>query len=59
MGIPDGAALSFQVGGGGWEFHYHSLPGVENLIEQINHYPPDKSQGNQLRYSLDSDLSSG
>ena len=46
-------------GGGGGEFHYYSLPGVENLIQQINHYPPDKSQGSQLRYSLDSDLSSG
>ena len=39
-------------GGGGGEFHYHSLPGGENLIQQINHYPPDKSQGNQLRYPI-------
>ena len=36
LGIPRGAALSFQVvgGGGGREFHYHSLPGVENLIHR-------------------------
>ena len=37
LGIPRGAALSFQVvggWGGGREFHYHSLPGVENLIHR-------------------------
>ena len=26
---------------------------------QINHYPPDKCKGNQLRYPVDSDLSGG
>ena len=48
--------------GGGGNFIitvFQDLPVVENLIQQINRYPLDKSQGNQLRYPLDSDLTSG
>ena len=29
---------------------------MDNAIHRINHYPTDKYQGNQLRYSVDSDL---
>ena len=32
---------------------------LDSAIQRINHYPVDKYYGNQLRYSLDSDLSAG
>ena len=32
---------------------------LDNPIHQLNHYPPDKCQGNQLRFPVDSDLSGG
>ena len=32
---------------------------LESAIHRINHYPVDTYYGNQLRYSLDSDLSGG
>ena len=32
---------------------------LDSAIHRINHYPMDKDYGNQLRYSLDSDLSGG
>ena len=32
---------------------------LDSAIHRINHYPADKYYGNQLRYPLDSDLSSG
>ena len=32
---------------------------LDNAIHQLNHYPPDKCQGNQLRFPVDSDLSGG
>ena len=32
---------------------------LDSAIHQINHYPGDKYYENQLRYSLDSNLSSG
>ena len=32
---------------------------LDNAIHQINHHPPDKCLGNQLRYPLDIDLSGG
>ena len=32
---------------------------LDNTIHRINHYPADKYWRNQLRYSVDSDLSSG
>ena len=32
---------------------------LDNTIHQINGYPADKYWGNQLRYPLDRDLSSG
>ena len=32
---------------------------LDSAIHRINHYPGDKYDGNQLRYPLDSDLSSG
>ena len=32
---------------------------LDSAILRINHYPADKYYGNQLRYSLDSDLSFG
>ena len=40
----------------------HLAPVVQTLdsaIHRINHYPADKYYGNQLRYSLDRDLSGG
>ena len=44
-------------------FHLgHQAPVVQTLdsaIHRINHYPADKYYGNQFRYPLDSDLSSG
>ena len=30
---------------------------LDSAIHRINHYPADKYYGNQLRYTLDSDLS--
>ena len=30
---------------------------LDSAIHRINHYPEDTCQGNQLRYSVDSDLS--
>ena len=41
---------------------YHQVQVVQMLdsaMRRINHYPADKRKKNQLRYSLDSDLSSG
>ena len=41
---------------------FYQAPVVQTLdsaIHRINHYPADKYYGNQLRYPLDSDLSSG
>ena len=32
---------------------------LDSTIHRTNHYPADKYQGNQLRYPLDRDLSSG
>ena len=32
---------------------------LDSAIHRINHYPMDRDYGNQLRYSLDSDLSGG
>ena len=32
---------------------------LDSSIHRINHYPADKYLGNQLRYLLDRDLSSG
>ena len=32
---------------------------MDNAIHRINHYPTDKYYGNQLRYSVDGDLSGG
>ena len=32
---------------------------LDSAIQWINHYPADKYQGNQLRYPLDRDLSTG
>ena len=32
---------------------------LDSAIHQINHYPADKYYGNQLRYPLDRDLSTG
>ena len=32
---------------------------LDSAIHRINHYPAVKYYGNQLRYPLDSDLSSG
>ena len=32
---------------------------LDSAIRRINNYPADKYYGNQLRYPLDSDLSSG
>ena len=32
---------------------------LDSAIHRINHYPVDAYYGNQLRYSLDSDLSAG
>ena len=32
---------------------------LDSTIHRINHYPADKYWRNQLRYSVDSDLSSG
>ena len=32
---------------------------MDSAIRRLNHYPVDKSQLNQLRYPMDSDLSGG
>ena len=32
---------------------------LDSAIQQINHYPADQCYGNQLRYPLDRDLSTG
>ena len=32
---------------------------MDSAIHRIYHYPVDKYEGNQLRYSVDSDLSGG
>ena len=32
---------------------------LDSAIHRINHYPADKYLGNQLRYPLDRDLSTG
>jgi len=32
---------------------------LDSAIHRINHYPADKYYGNQLRYSVDRDLSGG
>ena len=40
---------------------FHLAPvvqGLDSTIHQIDRYPVDKYLGNQLRYSLDKDLSS-
>ena len=43
--------------------HPHDLAPVVQTLDsathRINHYPADKYYGNQIRYPLDSDLSSG
>ena len=42
-----------------WKQQAPVVQTLDSAIHRINHYPADKYYGNQLRYSLDSDLSGG